>query len=217
MPTSVKIPEDLPGVLKEFTKAAIRAQPEDVVQFASSYFGTLASEQPVPEKQKSEQIVNDNVKQETTQENLVLTPDVLKTLHLQIDKNYIITAAALEDKWKELKLPEETFDNIMTVGGFGEEIDWLKFLALACSSLGVDITKAMAYVCQTLTPEDEEVDAKIPFNVFKYLYSYLAEMDDDISPTHINSVLNHLQGDIDDPKKFIKVSDFVNKSMVKLG
>uniref|UniRef100_H3AH87 RIIa domain-containing protein n=1 Tax=Latimeria chalumnae TaxID=7897 RepID=H3AH87_LATCH len=186
MPTSVKIPEDLPGVLKEFTKAAIRAQPEDVVQFASSYFGTLASEQPVPEKQKSEQIVNDNVKQETTQENL----------KVKIDKNYIITAAALEDKWKELKLPEETFDNIMTVGGFGEEIDWLKFLALACSSLGVDITKAMAYVCQTLTPEDEEVDAKIPFNVFKYLYSYLAEMDDDISPTHINSVLNHLQGDM---------------------
>lgn len=39
--------------------------------------------------------------------------------------------------WKVLNLPTDLFESVMNVGRFTEEIEWLKFLALACSSLGV--------------------------------------------------------------------------------
>lgn len=39
--------------------------------------------------------------------------------------------------WKVLSLPTDLFNSVMNVGRFTEEIEWLKFLALACSSLGV--------------------------------------------------------------------------------
>ena len=39
--------------------------------------------------------------------------------------------------WKVLSLPPELLNSVINVGRFTEEIEWLKFLALACSSLGV--------------------------------------------------------------------------------
>lgn len=49
----------------------------------------------------------------------------------------IIHADELAQMWKVLNLPTDLFNSVMNVGRFTEEIEWLKFLALACSSLGV--------------------------------------------------------------------------------
>ena len=42
----------------------------------------------------------------------------------------------IEDKWKDLGLPKEQFDELTRIGGFTGNIDWLKFFSLACSALG---------------------------------------------------------------------------------
>lgn len=49
----------------------------------------------------------------------------------------IIHVDELAHMWKVLNLPTDLFESVMNVGRFTEEIEWLKFLALACSSLGV--------------------------------------------------------------------------------
>lgn len=55
----------------------------------------------------------------------------------QVAGRLIIHADELAQMWKVLSLPMDLFNSVMNVGCFTEEIEWLKFLALACSSLGV--------------------------------------------------------------------------------
>lgn len=56
---------------------------------------------------------------------------------LQVGGRLIVHVEELAQMWKVLSLPTELFNSVMNVGRFTEEIEWLKFLALACSSLGV--------------------------------------------------------------------------------
>ena len=42
----------------------------------------------------------------------------------------------IQDKWQDLSLPKEQFDELVRIGGFAGEVEWLRFFALACSSLG---------------------------------------------------------------------------------
>ena len=46
----------------------------------------------------------------------------------------------IEEKWTDMALPKEQFDELVRIGSFGEEVEWLKFFALACSTLGEVIT-----------------------------------------------------------------------------
>lgn len=41
----------------------------------------------------------------------------------------------IEEKWMDLALPKEQFDDLMRVGGFSGQIEWNRFLALAASLL----------------------------------------------------------------------------------
>lgn len=38
--TSIIVPRDLPEILKNYVKAAIRSQPEDIVSWSAEYFKT---------------------------------------------------------------------------------------------------------------------------------------------------------------------------------
>lgn len=61
----------------------------------------------------------------------------MAVISFQVGGRLIIHVDELAQMWKVLNLPTDLFESIMNVGRFTEEIEWLKFLALACSSLGV--------------------------------------------------------------------------------
>ena len=46
-----------------------------------------------------------------------------------------MSVAAVEEKWHDLALPKELFDELLRIGNLTGEIEWLKFFAIACSSL----------------------------------------------------------------------------------
>ncbi|KAG8508538.1 Glucose-6-phosphate isomerase, partial [Galemys pyrenaicus] len=123
------IPPELPELLKQFTKAAIRTQPQDLIQWAADYFGAMSRGEIPPVRERSERVALSNWAE--------LTPELLKILHSRVAGRLIINAEELAQMWKVLSLPTDLFNSVMNVGRFTEEIEWLKFLALACSSLGV--------------------------------------------------------------------------------
>jgi hypothetical protein len=41
----------------------------------------------------------------------------------------------IEEKWSALSLPKEKFDLVVQLGGFHGEIEWVKFLAVLCSTI----------------------------------------------------------------------------------
>lgn len=46
-----------------------------------------------------------------------------------------MSVTVIEGKWHDLALPKELFDELLRIGNLTGEIDWLKFFAIACSSL----------------------------------------------------------------------------------
>lgn len=42
----------------------------------------------------------------------------------------------IEEKWRALSLPIERFQELVRIGSFSGEVEWLKFFAAAASTLG---------------------------------------------------------------------------------
>ncbi|MEE6511585.1 hypothetical protein FKM82_018205, partial [Ascaphus truei] len=128
----IDIPPELPDILKQFTKAAIRTQPDDVLQWSAAYFASLSSGDILPVKDRVEMPVA------TQKTDTGLTPGLLRILHKQLSSKININMAELEHKWKDLCLPKEQLQSILRLDNFRskDEVEWLKFLALVCSTLG---------------------------------------------------------------------------------
>lgn len=74
----IPIPPELPDILKQFTKAAIRTQPSDLLSWSAGYFRCLANGQTPPVKERIE------FKVATQKTDSGLTTGLLKVLHRQV-------------------------------------------------------------------------------------------------------------------------------------
>ena len=54
----------------------------------------------------------------------------------------------------------------------------------------------MKTVCEILTTDLEGGAARIPFSLFKELFTYLAEIDGEIPKEHVDTVIEHLSYDV---------------------
>ncbi|XP_025937975.1 ropporin-1 [Apteryx mantelli] len=194
-------------VLKQYAKAAIQTQAPDLLQWSADYFTAVACGDTPPVKQGQERGPWSKWKD--------LTPELLKVLHQRVGGRLIISADELAHMWKSLNLPKDLFASVMDVGGFTEEIEWLKFLALSCSPIGVSIAKTLKIICEVLSG-DHDGPPRIPFSTFQFLYTYIAEMDGEISASHVSRMLNYIEQEIIGPDGLIKVDDFTQNPWVRL-
>ncbi|XP_072365890.1 ropporin-1-like protein [Scyliorhinus torazame] len=198
----IEIPPEFPDILKQFTKAAIRTQPRDVLQWSAAYFAALSKGETLPVKERYEMPV-------ATQKNDTgLTPGLLKILHHQLSTKKVIDDLELVEKWKDLGLPMKQLQNILHLGNFETEFEWMKFLALACSDLGGNLFSALKYACEILTTDPTGGAAHIQFETFKFLYTYLASMDVDILESEIQATLQALKEDVDKQGGLIQPRNF---------
>ncbi|NP_001089491.1 ropporin-1-like protein [Xenopus laevis] len=200
----INIPPELPDILKQFTKAAIRTQPHDLLQWSAAYFDSLSKGEPLPVKDRVELQVA------TQKTDSGLTPGLLKVLNKQLSSKMSVKIADLKQKWTDLCLPEEQLQNILGLDNFQDDIDWLKFLSLGCSALGGSISSALKYACEILTEDPEGGAAHIPFDTFTYIYKYLAHIDGDISEMQIEDVLNVLQSEAERQNGLIQPRNFLS-------
>ncbi|XP_071955488.1 ropporin-1-like protein [Antedon mediterranea] len=207
----INIPPELPDILKQFTKAAIRTQPTDVLQWSSAYFNALSSGETPPVKERLEMPVA------TQKTDTGITPGILSVLNRQLGPKKMCTLTELEKKWRDMCLPKEKLYSLIQLGSFGEDIEWLKFFGLACSALGGNITTAMKTVCEILTRDAEGGAARIPFERFKELYTYLAQIDGEISEEQTESVYTYLQYHVDKQEGMVQPRNFLSQDCPKLG
>jgi len=66
-------------------------------------------------------------------------------------------------------------------------------LPLSVNFCDKDIGGAMKLACEILTADPEGGAARIPFNLFQFIYKYLVEIDGDIPQEHVNAVLECLE------------------------
>ncbi|NWH56380.1 ROP1L protein, partial [Geococcyx californianus] len=183
----IKIPPELPDILKQFTKAAIRTQPRDVLQWAAAYFSALSKGDPLPVKERIEMPLA------TDKTDAGLTPGLLKILHKQLSPKGTVTVAELKEKWKHLCLPEEQLEAILQLDHFGDKVKWMEILALGCSVLGGSLLSSMKHACEILTKDPEGGAARVSFETFSNLYIYLAGVDGDIPKEEIEAFLHKIK------------------------
>jgi len=181
----ISIPSELPNILKQFTKAAIRTQPTDVLQWAAAYFEALAKGEKPPVKERLDIKLGE-------EEDKALTIEAIKVLHRQVGDKPVVELSKVQDKWHALCLPQDDLNDIMRVGSFAEEFEWLKFLVLACSHITDSMQHSLQSVCEIITTDLEGGRARIELSKFKKLYKYVAAIDGDISTQHVNEVIEHL-------------------------
>lgn len=207
----INIPPELMDILKQFTKAAIRTQPKDVLAWSAAYFRAMAKGEMPPVKERLE------MPTATQKTDTGLTPGLLKVLNRQLGPKKTVALSLIEEKWLDLALPKEQFDDLVRVGSFSGQIEWNRFFALAASALGDNITDAMKVVCEILTADLEGGPARIPFALFKDLYQYLAKIDGEISQQQINDVINHLQYDVDKQEGYVMPRNFLSPDCPQLS
>ncbi|XP_027724930.1 ropporin-1-like protein [Vombatus ursinus] len=199
----IHIPPELPDILKQFTKAAIRTQPTDVLQWSAGYFSALSRGDPLPVKERVELPVA------TQKTDTGLTRGLLKVLHKQLAHKGTVDLKELQDKWKTLCLPVETLKFILKMDPVEDAVEWMKFFSLGCSALGGTLQSAMKHGCEILTEDPEGGPARIPFETFSYIFSYLSSLDQDRTESDTNLFLNHLEETVVARKNgMIGVSDF---------
>ncbi|XP_072234742.1 ropporin-1-like protein [Leuresthes tenuis] len=200
----INIHPDLPDILKNFTKAAIRTQPKDLLVWCEAYFSALAKGECLPVKERLEMNV---VTQKT---DTGLTPELLKTLHKQLSPQKTCSEQELQTRWKGLCLPIDQLETLLSLGSFDSEIDWMEFFALGCSALGGTLMSTLKFACEILTHDEEGGAARIPFDTFVKLYTYLAHLDGD-SQDHIDNFLSSLQSQVELQRGMIKPLDFIHR------
>lgn len=188
----IHVPPELPEILKQFTKAAIKLQPKDVLAWGAAYFRALADGEPEPSGDASRKAE--------------LTPGLLRILNKQLGPKVNVPMDVIKEKWKDLSLPIGRLNCIIKIGQFEGSVEWIKFFALACSSMSVDIMESMKNACLVLSADP---NGKIPFDMFMDIYRYLAKVDGTIPCEKVERVKNHLeQNDVQHgfitPKAFLK-------------
>ncbi|XP_061445129.1 ropporin-1-like protein isoform X2 [Rhineura floridana] len=198
----IHVPPELPDIMKQFTKAAIRTQPRDVLQWSYGYFYALSNGEPLPVKDRVEMPV-------ATQKNDTgLTPGLLKILHKQLSEKGTVDIAELQKKWKNLCLPMQQLHNLLRLDEFVEGVEWIKFFALACSALGGSLLSSMKHACGILTNDPDGGAARIPYDTFAFIYSYLAGLDEEIPEEEVETFLKALKEASSRKEYMVGVADF---------
>uniref|UniRef100_UPI00358EA8D0 ropporin-1-like protein n=1 Tax=Myxine glutinosa TaxID=7769 RepID=UPI00358EA8D0 len=185
----IHIPSELPDMLKKFTKAAIRTQPLNLLDWATSYFQALATGQPLPVKDCFEMPVAGHA------ENFGLTPGLLKILHKQLGYKGLVDWTELMTRWQDLGLLSEHLDSMKELGDFDEKFKWLQFFVLGCSALSENLEQAMQLACKVLSTDPEGGQARIPFSAFSEMFLFLCRVDGEISTQDMTKVLTTLESE----------------------
>ncbi|XP_010115735.1 PREDICTED: ropporin-1-like protein [Chlamydotis macqueenii] len=201
----IKIPPELPDILKQFTKAAIRTQPRDVLRWAAAYFSALSKGEPLPVKERIEMPLA------TENTDAGLTIGLLKVLHKQLSPKGMVNVAELKEKWEHFCLPEEQLKAILQLDDFGEEVEWMKVLALGCSMLSGSLLSSMKHACEILTSDPEGGAARIPFETFSFLYSYLAGIDGEIPEEKMEAFLQKIKEEADQQDGMVLLRNFLTQ------
>ncbi|XP_056155772.1 ropporin-1-like protein [Lampris incognitus] len=200
----IHIPPELPDILKQFTKAAIRTQPKDLLLWSTAYFSALSKGETLPVKERLEMNVA------TQKTDIGLTPGLLLVLHKQLSAGQTCSKEELQKRWRGLCLPMEQLESLLTLGSFTSSIDWIQFFSLGCSALGRNIMSSLKIACEILTEDEEGGAAQIPFDTFVSLYTYLAYLDGDIPQDHIDSFLSTMQSKAECQEGMVKPLDFIH-------
>ncbi|KAI8917731.1 hypothetical protein DFJ77DRAFT_317365 [Powellomyces hirtus] len=168
----IRIPPDLPDILKNYTKHIIRTQPGNIVKESVEYFGRLA-------KQRSDG---------TTLKRL--NNMQLEALYNKFDQpgRTVVKKAELEDACNSFTISAAQVNDVLRLGGWGgDKIPWLKCWALFVTSSAGSLPATIETVANLLSD-----NGRTRIEPVVEVLQYLAEQDKTVNKVQVNEVVQSL-------------------------
>lgn len=150
----IQIPPEFPKILKLYTKAAIKTQPNDLLLWSACYFRCMANGEVPPVKERLEY---------PPPKSSGLSPGLLRILQKQLGDrgNRTITRSALESKWRGICLPMKLLEEIINSAGEAliedEGIIWQDFLVEASLTISSNVDQTMVTLCEVLSDHPDGI------------------------------------------------------------
>ncbi|KAJ3063067.1 Ropporin-1-like protein [Podochytrium sp. JEL0797] len=167
----IKIPADLPDILKNYTKHIIRTQPADIMTSSAEYFGRLAKQR--------------------TQIGKKLTNHQLEAFYFKVSKldRDQLTRKEVEDACNNATITPAQVTDVITMGDWtGEKIPWLKFWALLVASASGTFIGTIESVCHLLSD-----NGMLPSAPLLEIMQYMADRDPTQEKGKIENLIKSIQ------------------------
>lgn len=165
----IVIPDALPSVLREWSKAVLRAQPADLLVYSAEYFSKLADETPL----------------ELTVEQLT---HLQRTLSTALDD--IITRTDIKRACKDVGIESSVVDHVFRLRKFGQQVDWPAFVVFATALIAEDLTHTVKMLFAVFGASAGE---RIDREIFLHLFDYLAQGDESIPNEALSELASRLK------------------------
>lgn len=162
----IETPNYLPFYLKEWSIAAIRTQPSDIILWSATYLRMKANGEHPPIKPYLD---SPGLKPGPGG----LTPTILKALRLTLCKEFE-PYDKVEKTWDVLSLEKSIFLEIIQIGKFEKYIKPCEFIGVAAAYLNNRLRDTMVLLCDTFSKDHS---TGISLDDFVAVYQYLARID----------------------------------------
>lgn len=200
----ITIPPALPLLIKQFTKAAIKTQPSDLLQWATEYFEALAAGHAPPASGRLSSSATgsaavapsavaatsaaaaptahgaDGSQAEVTLARLRALSAELQGGPAEVPRDVLLGLCA------RLGFPEQAVRDALGVGEFGDAVPWIKFMALEAAELRPGFLDTLGVLVEALAEDGTD---GMPVAAFEEAYAFLAGLDDEEPPHVVDAVL----------------------------
>lgn len=182
---TIEVPSYLPKMLVEWSKAAVRTQPSDLLQWSTIYFRMKANGEHPP------------VKPYLDTPDLILgpgglTPNTLRALALTLS-NELEAYEKIEKMWNILSLDKRIFLEIVEIGKFKILIKPIMFIGIAAAYLNNRLRDTMILLCHILSKDPSK---GLLLDHFVDVYEFLAKLNcSDATPSY-----KHFVNELDEIK-----------------
>ncbi|XP_069192628.1 ropporin-1-like protein [Procambarus clarkii] len=188
-----RVPAALPRILKDYTKAAIRTQPKNLLIWSSAYFRNMTNGTPPP--------VKDRLEFPIPESSSGVSPGVLRVLHSQLSGAGSVRWEEVLEVCEAMGVAEETAQDAWhrSGGGDGGVVEWDHILSHIAALSTHSLLEALQLVMLTVSedPVGHRVLCSTVLDHYHRLHTHT-----NITPTdqyteavnYLNDIANYQEG-----------------------
>eukprot|EP00833_Pecoramyces_ruminatium_P011465 jgi/Orpsp1_1/1185497/evm.model.c7180000094067.2 len=214
----VRIPPELPDIMKNYAKHIIRTQPDDVIVESYEYFKRLnklrnsSLEDDFDDNDTSKQKINSNnsiknntndsgnsnfsfsIDQDDKKKNEVhLSPLELESFYERLldfsDGNDLILISDIRNMAEDANITQNQINEAIIVGSWDNEVEWLKFWSLMVAGSCTNLKSTLQVIIDIIG--DENI---IPLKKITSIVEFLLESDPNSNESVVKDITSKLKG-----------------------
>ncbi|TPX35443.1 hypothetical protein SmJEL517_g02180 [Synchytrium microbalum] len=166
----IRIPPELPDLLKSFTKHIIRTQPGNLLAASAEYFQRLS-------KVKTDDASGNGAQAANPAPSATLSKIHLEAFYQKFANGNVevVSKREIENAARGANIAADAVRDVMLLGEWTERVPWLKFWALLAASTTNTLDAAVFVAAEVLADQ-----GRVPTAIIVEVLSFLGQRDPDV-------------------------------------